>query len=125
MKANNLYKSIANQLTNSTQKFTVKGHPKRAVAYIRNKDLFQLSAIKKYADEHGIEIIREYVDEGPAQITNPELNRMIQDINAGVIKVDSILIFGLERLTRNLIDANRFFDEMRFKGIQPVLVNLQ
>ncbi len=64
----------------------------------------QLDRLKSYCDSQDWSIVGIYTDEGQsAKTTNrPELQRMLNDIV--VQKIDVVLVYKLDRLTRNVLD---------------------
>ena len=88
-----------------------KNQPKnRAVSYIRmstehqefSPDI-QRSFIEKYAKEHGLEIIHEYLDEGKSGLTaekRPQFLSMIKLVQSGQADFDHILVYDVSRWGR-------------------------
>ena len=106
---------------------------KTAVAYARYSSdnqreesiSAQLRAIRAYATKNEIEIIREYVDEARSATTDdrPDFQRMVEDIRAGVISPDLVLVHKTDRFARNRYDAAVYKRQLAQAGVRVVAVD--
>ena len=90
---------------------------RRAVAYVRESTEEQgkgyspdgqRQAIARYASEHGLELLDEYLDfeSGRAADTRPGFQRLIEDAMAG--RFDCVLVYHSSRFARNTIEAKQY-----------------
>lgn len=65
---------------------------------------YQQEAINRYAEQHGITIIKQYNDVGYSgkNSNRPELQLIFDDLHSGDIKVDYLLFYSVDRLGRDL-----------------------
>ena len=70
----------------------------------------QRTMLRKYAEEHGIEIHGEYIDDGISGTTfdRPEVQRLLDDAKTGVI--NTIIVKDLSRFGRNYIEVGKYVD---------------
>jgi len=70
----------------------------------------QRTMLRKYAEEHGIEIYDEYIDDGVSGTTfqRPEVQRLLDDAKTGVI--NTIIVKDLSRFGRNYIEVGQYVD---------------
>lgn len=76
----------------------------------------QTAALKKYAENRGIEICGSYQDAGKSGKSiegRPEFQRMFRDIASGKDGVDYVLVFKLSRFGRSVVDALNALREMK------------
>lgn len=105
---------------------------RRAVAYIRESTEEQgrsyspdgqRQAIARYAEEHGLELVDEYIDfeTGRAADKRAGFQRLIEDAMAH--SFECVLIFHTSRFARNTIEAKRYKKLLRSElGIDVVSV---
>jgi len=83
--------------------------PISAAAYVRtateNQDSAsnQMDSIRKYADRHGIQIVKEYSDAGKSGLSakgHESLAEMIRDVQNGPIIFSAILLYDVSRWGR-------------------------
>ncbi len=84
--------------------------PRRAAMYMRMSTEHQkysienqTAAIKEYAEKHGIEIVKEYVDDGKTGVTitgRVGLQRLLRDVETGKPDFDIILVLDITRWGR-------------------------
>ena len=83
--------------------------PISAAAYVRtateNQDSAsnQMDSIRKYADRHGIQIVKEYSDAGKSGLSakgHESLAEMIRDVQSGPINFSAILLYDVSRWGR-------------------------
>ncbi|AGI33801.1 TPA: recombinase family protein [Mannheimia haemolytica] len=108
-----------------------KNQPKnQAVSYIRmstehqefSPDL-QRCFIENYAKENGLEIIREYIDEGKSGLTaehRPQFLSMIQLVQSGQADFDHILVYDVSRWGRfmNIDESGHYELICTYQGIK-------
>lgn len=90
---------------------------KKAVMYLRVSTEMQvegysldaqLTSIGKYAKAYDIEVVKTYKDEGKSGTSvagRDDFIRMLEDIEAGTVNVDYVLVFKLSRFGRNSADV--------------------
>ena len=105
---------------------------RRAVAYVRESTEEQgrgyspdgqRQAIARYAEDHGLELIDEYLDfeTGRAADKRPGFQRLIEDAMAG--RFEAVLVFHTSRFARNTIEAKRYKKLLRSElGIEVISV---
>ncbi|WP_159887569.1 recombinase family protein [Paenibacillus puerhi] len=65
---------------------------------------FQIEVLRKYAKQHEIEIIEEFIDDKDSNITGwPQMSRLLSDSNHG--KFDVVIVHVLDRFTDELIET--------------------
>ncbi|MDR1628817.1 MAG: recombinase family protein, partial [Oscillospiraceae bacterium] len=75
----------------------------------------QIAKLKQYCEAMDWHVVDVYVDDGISGknvVDRPEINRMLSDIKAR--KIDTVLIYKVDRLTRNLkdlIELVEFFNQ--------------
>jgi len=101
----------------------------RAVAYIRvstreQDENIQLKAIREFASERGIDIIKVYVDKGESGgkvfSRRPAANQMLQELDS--LKPDLIIAWSLDRLGRTMLDTLNTIMDLEKKGYKVVTV---
>jgi DNA invertase Pin-like site-specific DNA recombinase len=104
----------------------------RAVAYVRESSEEQgrgyspdgqRQAIARYADDHGLALIDEYLDfeTGRAADKRPGFQRLIEDAMAR--KFEAVLVFHTSRFARNTIEAKRYKKLLRSElGVEVISV---
>lgn len=77
----------------------------------------QLHRLRSYCDSQGWTVYDVYTDEGlSAKDTDrPQLQRMLSDIRQR--KVDVVLVYRLDRLTRNVLDLHELLQEFEKYGV--------
>src|SRR5882757_7533998 len=63
----------------------------------------QMDTIREYAKRRGLEIIKEYSDEGKSGLNiagRDSLARIMKDVQAGDVKFSSILVYDISRWGR-------------------------
>ena len=85
----------------------------------------QLKALKKYALEHGWEVVAEYVDEAESARTanRPQFKVMIAAAKRKSRPFDVILVWKLSRFARNREDSILFKSLLRRHGVQVISIN--
>lgn len=78
----------------------------------------QLDAIRKYAKDHDIEIVREYSEEGVSGTTidRPELNRLKADMVTD--RPDCILFYDVSRMSRDLLNQLNLCHDIEALGVK-------
>ncbi len=73
---------------------------------------------RAYAEREGWEVVHVYSDAAISGISDnrPEFQHMCLDAKNGLF--DFVLAESLDRLSRNLADISRFFDDLEFYGIR-------
>ena len=111
---------------------SAEAQPSRAVAYIRESTEEQgrgyspegqRQAISRYASEHGLALLDEYLDfeSGRAAEKRDGFQRLIEDAMAG--RFDCVLVFHSSRFARNTIEAKRYKKLLRSElGIDVISV---
>lgn len=106
----------------------------RAVGYARvstpeqaEKDLSlpaQMAAIRKYAQDHGLELVGEFVERGitATDDNRPEFRRMLQEIYRPSSQVGSIIVTHGSRFMRNATKARIHKEALRKRGIRVVAI---
>jgi site-specific DNA recombinase len=106
---------------------------RRAVAYIRESTEEQgrgyspdgqRQAIARYAEEHGLELVDEYIDfeTGRRADRRPGFQRLIEDAMAH--SFECVLIFHTSRFARNTIESKRYKKLLRSElGIDVISVS--
>ncbi|HVY26080.1 MAG TPA: recombinase family protein [Polyangiaceae bacterium] len=106
----------------------------KAVAYARvstpeqaERDLSlpaQISSIRRYAQDHGLLLVGEYVERGitATDDNRPEFRRMLQDIFAPSSEVGSIIVTHGSRFMRNATKARVHKEALRKRGIRVVAI---
>jgi site-specific DNA recombinase len=84
----------------------------------------QLSAIRDFANEQKVTIVKEYVDEACSANMNhrPQFIQMIDDITSGKIMVDFCYIHRLDRFARNAYDFTAYHNKLQVKGVKLIAV---
>lgn len=86
----------------------------------------QRMMLRQYAQEHGIRIVGEYIDDGwsGTNFDRPEFQRMIDDIEEDKLKINCVITKDLSRLGRNYILTGQY-TEIYFpsKGIRYIAIN--
>lgn len=107
----------------------------KAVLYARvssekqaEKDLSisaQLKALRKYAENNGYEVVREFVDEAESARTanRPSFQEMIALARLKTKVFDAILVWKLSRFARNREDSIVYKSLLRKRGIQVISIN--
>ena len=102
----------------------------KAVGYARvstpeqaEKDLSlpaQMAAIRKYAQDHGLELVGEFVERGitATDDNRPEFRRMLQEIYRPSSQVGSIIVTHGSRFMRNATKARIHKEALRKHGIR-------
>jgi site-specific DNA recombinase len=85
----------------------------------------QLRALKEYAEKHGYIIVREFVDEAESGRTSarPAFREMIALAKTKEPPFEMILVWKLNRFSRNRIDSITFKELLRKRGISVVSIN--
>jgi DNA invertase Pin-like site-specific DNA recombinase len=106
----------------------------KAVGYARvstpeqaEKDLSlpaQMAAIRKYALDHGLELVGEFVERGitATDDNRPEFRRMLQEIYRPSSEVRSIIVTHGSRFMRNATKARIHKEALRKRGIRVVAI---
>lgn len=106
----------------------------KAVGYARvstpeqaEKDLSlpaQMAAIRKYAQDHGLELVGEFVERGitATDDNRPEFRRMLQEIYRPSSQVGSIIVTHGSRFMRNATKARIHKEALRKRGIRVVAI---
>lgn len=106
----------------------------KAVAYARvstpeqaERDLSlpaQISSVRRYAQDHGLELVGEYVERGitATDDNRPEFRKMLQDIFAPSSEVGSIIVTHGSRFMRNATKARVHKEALRKRGIRVVAI---
>ena len=105
--------------------------PKTAAAYARFSSdnqraesiSAQLADIRAYAQREGYTIVAEYTDEAKSATTDrrPEFQRMISD--AGENLFDTVLVFKLDRFSRDRYDFAFYRRQLKRNGVKIVSIN--
>jgi len=75
----------------------------------------QREAIQKYADEHGITILREFVEEG---VTGTTLDRpALTELRDKIGQVDTVIMLDPDRMGRKLINQIIVYEELEKAGV--------
>lgn len=84
----------------------------------------QISAIQRYAVDHGLVLVAEYVERGitGTDDNRPEFRRMLQDIFRPSSKVRSIIVTHGSRFMRNATKARVHKEALRKRGIRVVAI---
>ena len=82
----------------------------------------QLRAIRKYCEDHGYCLLRDYVDEAKSATTDnrPSFQKMIRDAEKGELK--KIIVHKLDRFSRNRKDSIVYKAMLRDLGVEVVSV---
>lgn len=107
-------------------------HIKRAVAYARfssnnQRDESidaQLRAIREYCERNNIQLVEIYTDEAQSATTDmrDDFKNMIDDIFAGKLDIDTVLVHKFNRFARNKYDSAIYKKRLRDIGIKVVSV---
>ncbi|MCD6450410.1 MAG: recombinase family protein, partial [Thermotogaceae bacterium] len=99
---------------------------KRAAAYARySSDVqsdtsieAQLEKIRLYCQQHGYEVVKEYVDRAVSAATDkrPAFQQMIKD--AEKRKFDVVVVYKLDRFARNLYDSVVYTKKLEDAGVE-------
>ena len=80
----------------------------------------QLHVCEQYAQQNGIEIVAHYIDRAKSGKTDnrPQFQQMIADTEK--MKVDTVLVYKLDRFTRNRYDSAIYKRKLKQRGISVV-----
>ena len=80
----------------------------------------QLRDLRELAARRGLEIVREYCDEGVsgAKDSRPALDKMLEDGRTGRFR--AVLVWKLDRLGRSLLHLVRLLEEFRRIGVELI-----
>ena len=80
----------------------------------------QLETIRRFADEQGLEVAREYEDEGRNGATDnrPGFQRMIAPALSPEKTFDAIIVYDLSRFSGNASDLTRYRDQLQEAGVR-------
>jgi site-specific DNA recombinase len=86
----------------------------------------QLSAVRKYAKENGLTIVREYIDEGWSgdSLDRPALDDLRFAAKAKAKPWDAVLTYDPDRIARRYSFQELIMDEIVAKGIPIVFVTI-
>ncbi|WP_258524890.1 recombinase family protein [Serratia quinivorans] len=85
----------------------------------------QAQYIKKYADDHNMEIICTYDDEGKSGVTaigRNNFNKLIQDVVTGEICIEAVLVYDVSRFGRfqDNDEAGHYSYLLKYHGVKIV-----
>jgi site-specific DNA recombinase len=85
----------------------------------------QVKAIREYAVKNGYEIVREYIDEAESgrSASRPAFREMIALARIKDPPFQAILVWKLNRFSRNRVDSVTFKTLLKNKGIRVVSIN--
>ncbi len=85
----------------------------------------QLKALREYAKQHGYTVVREFVDEAESGRTSarPAFREMIALAKIKEPPFNMILVWKLNRFSRNRVDSITFKELLRKRGISVVSIN--
>ncbi len=85
----------------------------------------QLELTRNFANEQGIEIIREFIDEAESATTDqrPQFQEMISECKREDCDIDCIIVWKLSRFARNRFDSMAYKKLLNKKGIKVVSVS--
>jgi len=85
----------------------------------------QLKALREYAKQHGYTVVREFIDEAESGRTSarPAFREMIALAKTKEPPFNMILVWKLNRFSRNRIDSITFKELLRKRGIRVVSIN--
>ncbi len=80
----------------------------------------QKQACVKYAEDHGFEVVKFFSDEGESAKTakRPGLQTMLKYCDGKEGRVDAIVVYKVDRLTRNSTDYGKIGEFLQKQGIQ-------
>lgn len=84
----------------------------------------QISEIRKYAEQNGLEIVDEYVDEGASGKSiagRPQMKRLLKDANQQRFGV--VIIYKIDRLARKLKDALEISETLERNNVRLISLN--
>lgn len=84
----------------------------------------QIAEIRKYAEQNGLEIVEEYVDEGASGKSiagRPQMKRLLKDANQQ--KFGVVIIFKIDRLARKLKDALEISETLERNNVNLISLN--
>ena len=83
----------------------------------------QLSAMKKLAKRDGLKIVKIYTESisGGKSGARPEFEKMMKDIESG--KINAILAWKLDRISRNPLDSGRVHQKMNDGEIKMIITD--
>jgi len=78
----------------------------------------QIEAMRKFATEHGFDVVREFVDEGisGAILNRPALDELREHIRQKI--VDAVVVYDPDRLSRKLVHLMILAEECERHGVQ-------
>ena len=84
----------------------------------------QLTAVRDYAQQHGLSIVKEYIDDGWSGdvLMRPSLDAMRQDVSAKIW--DCVLIYDPDRLARRYSYQELVMDELTEAGVEVKFVTI-
>lgn len=84
----------------------------------------QISEIRKYTEQNGLEIVDEYVDEGASGKSisgRPQMKRLLKDANQQ--KFGVVIIYKIDRLARKLKDALEISETLERNNVRLISLN--
>ncbi len=80
----------------------------------------QLETIRRFAEEHGLKVAREFQDEGHRGATNnrPGFQRMIAAALSPEKPFDTIIVYDLSRFSGNASDLTRYRNQLEEGGVR-------
>lgn len=84
---------------------------------------FQAEEIKKYAKQNGYEIVKIYEERGESgkSLYRTQLQQMVKDLYEN--KFEAILIWKVDRISRNLLDLMQLIQELNSKGKRLIVTS--
>lgn len=91
---------------------------KNAIIYTRNGNSnldninVQYEVLKTYANDKNYKVIEKFSDNGYSgtSTNRPDFNEMIEYINQNYENIDILLVFNIDRISRNTSDLFDFFE---------------
>ena len=86
----------------------------------QQSNMAQLESIRRFSDEQGLTIAREYEDEGDGGATDdrPGFQRMIADALSPEKPFDTIIVHDLSRFSSSVSVLIRYRDQLEEAGIR-------
>src|SRR6056297_1960040 len=82
----------------------------------------QVRAIKEYAKNHDIAIIRQYIDRAMSGTNDdrPDFKKMIQDSSRG--NFEAVIVHKLDRFSRDRLDYLTYKRQLEMNGVKLISV---